>query len=80
MNRPGPYDVSGHLFFRLRDGSTVWCQCIAGSYAAQVVDACTKRRPGRKPSQRSMPWLEYGMAERTYYRRKKLGLLPRRKK
>lgn len=34
---PGPYVVRGKLMFRLLDGSTISCECIAGPYAENIV-------------------------------------------
>ncbi len=79
MNRHGAYVSSGRLFFRLRDGSSISCSCISGPDVEQVIKAVTRRRTGPKPSGKLTPWLEYGYSERTYYRRNKLGLLPKRK-
>lgn len=35
---PGAYVISGHLFFRLLDGSAISCACIASPYAEQIVE------------------------------------------
>lgn len=51
-----------------------------GTDKSAVVAAVNKRGRPRLGEQRSRPWEEYGWSRRTYYRRKKLGLLPRRKK
>lgn len=77
---PGAYVSSGHLFFRLRDGATLLCTCIAEPYASLVVEACIgppKAKRGRprldeKRKDRPKPWLECvpPMSERTWYRRK----------
>lgn len=41
VERPyGPSVVGGKLFFRLLDGSSVSCECIAGSAADQIVECC----------------------------------------
>ena len=42
-NNPGPYVVAGKLFFRLLDGSTICCECIAEPYASKIVEACAKQ-------------------------------------
>jgi hypothetical protein len=38
--RPGAYVVGGKLFFRLKDRSTISCECIASPYAELVAEAC----------------------------------------
>lgn len=35
-SEPGAYVLNGNLFFRLLDGTTISCSCIAGPYAEQV--------------------------------------------
>ena len=44
MAAPGVYVVNGHLFFRLRDGSVVSCNCVGEPYASQIKDACDTYR------------------------------------
>jgi hypothetical protein len=44
MGLPGAYVVNGHLFFRLRDGSVVRCNCIGEPYATQIKEACDAGR------------------------------------
>ena len=36
MRFVGAYVVDGHLFFKMRDGSTVSCDCIGGPFASQI--------------------------------------------
>jgi len=35
----GAHVLDGKLFFRLKDGSTITCECIREPYASQVVEA-----------------------------------------
>lgn len=35
---PGAYVIDGKLFFKLRDGSTLSCECIAEPYASQIAE------------------------------------------
>ena len=44
MTLPGAYVVGGHLFFRLRNGLVISCNCIGEPYASQVKDACDAYR------------------------------------
>ena len=45
---PGAYVVKGNLFFKLKDGSVISCQCIKGPYAEKIVEAC-RHVEGRAP-------------------------------
>lgn len=36
-SEPGAYVLGGNLFFRLLDGTTISCNCIAGPHAEQVL-------------------------------------------
>lgn len=38
LKEPGAYVVDGKLFFRLLDGSTLSCECIADPYATKIVE------------------------------------------
>lgn len=38
---PGAYVTNGKLFFTLRDGSTISCECIAEPYASQIAELFT---------------------------------------
>jgi hypothetical protein len=41
---PGAYIIQGQLFFVLKDGSIVTCNCIKEPFASQVVEACNRER------------------------------------
>ena len=38
LKEPGAYVVNGKLFFRLLDGSTLTCECIADPYATKIME------------------------------------------
>jgi hypothetical protein len=44
MTLPGAYVVCGLLYFRLKDGSVISCNCIGEPYASQIKEATDYRR------------------------------------
>lgn len=57
VNIPGPYIVAGQLFFRLCDGSSISCECIAEVYAEEVVKACNSTELAQERDLYRSRWL-----------------------
>ena len=45
----GPHVVNGRLYFKMTDGSTISCECIADPYASQIVEMWRGARSDNEP-------------------------------